>query len=51
VSDQTLTSVTNEVDRGWRLGQHGKAGNPIVASRGEVAHQRGALGGGSGLVE
>jgi hypothetical protein len=32
--------------QGRRLGQHGKVGNPIEASRGGVTHRRGALDGG-----
>jgi hypothetical protein len=51
VSGRVLTSTASEVGRGLRLGQHGKVGNPIEASWGGVAHQRGALSGGGGSAE
>jgi hypothetical protein len=44
-------SSISEVGRERQLGQHGNVGNPIEASRGGVAHQRGVLVSGGGLAE
>jgi hypothetical protein len=51
VAGWILPSAASEVDREQQLGQHGNVGNPIEASRGGVAHRRGILSGGGGLVE
>jgi hypothetical protein len=41
VAGRIPASADGEVDRGWRLGQHGEVGSLIGVSWGGVAHRRG----------